>query len=242
MQKFTLREHFSELKSRLIRVLSFFIIAFFISYYYSDNIYQFLLEPLAINSRDGIRKVIYTGLTEAFVTYLKLGLFAAFLLTIPIICWQLYSFMAPGLHTKEKKIISFGLILSPLLFFTGAFFVFYLVMPRAWHFFLSFENRNAILPLVLEARVSEYLSLVMQLIIAFGVAFQMPIIMVIFAVIGIITSETLKKRRRLAIVINFIVAAIFTPPDVLSQIGLALPLLLLYEVSIILCKFVENKR
>jgi sec-independent protein translocase protein TatC len=242
MQKFTLREHFLELKSRLIKVLSFFIIAFFISYYYSDNIYQFLLEPLVVLSHDGIRKVIYTGLTEAFVTYLKLGAFTAFLLTIPVICWQIYFFIAPGLHTREKKIISFVLVLSPLLFFTGAFFVFYLVMPKAWHFFLSFENKNALLPLVLEARVSEYLSLVMQLIIAFGVAFQMPVIMVICAVLGIITSEALRKRRRIAIVINFIIAAIFTPPDVLSQIGLAIPLLLLYEVSIILCKFVENKR
>jgi sec-independent protein translocase protein TatC len=196
VQKFTLREHFLELKFRLIKIILFFVIAFLVSYYYSDNIYQFLLKPLFDNS-SGERKVIYTGLAEAFITYLKLGAFVGFLSTIPVICWQVYFFLAPGLHKYEKHIIFFVLAFSPLLFFCGAGFVFYLVMPKAWQFFLSFENKNAILPLVLEARISEYLSLVMQLIVAFGLAFQMPVVMVILGVLGIVSSESLKKKEEL---------------------------------------------
>ncbi|NRB11209.1 MAG: twin-arginine translocase subunit TatC [Rickettsiaceae bacterium] len=243
MHKYTFREHFLELKQRIIKILAFFVLVFLVSYFYSETIYQILIEPLASigNSKEKIRKVIYTGLAEAFLTYLKLSLFTAFLLTMPIISWELYRFIAPGLLKTEKKIAAFALFLSPILFFIGSFFVFYLVMPRAWYFFLSFENTGTILPLILEARISEYLNLVMQLITVFGLAFQMPIIMVILNILHLVSSKALAKKRRLAIVINFIMAAIFTPPDVLSQIALALPLILLYEVSIIMCKFIENR-
>jgi sec-independent protein translocase protein TatC len=241
MKKYTVAEHFLELKSRIVKVLLFFIVAFFICYYYSDFIYSLLLMPLSDLGTDTVRKIIYTGLTEAFITYLKLSSFIAFLFTIPVLCYQFYAFISPGLTSQERNLISFVLILSPILFTLGAFFVFYFVMPRAWAFFLSFENNQARLPLVLEARISEYLSLVIQLIYAFGFAFQVPIIMIILSILGLIRADTLRNKRRFAIVINFILAAIFTPPDILSQIALAIPLLLLYEISILLCQVIENK-
>ena len=242
MQKYTLKEHFLELKARLLKVIIFFIIASGISYWFSDLIYLFLLDPLVGLSETGLRKVIYTGLTEAFVTYIKLALFAGFIMTTPIMSWQIYFFLAPGLHKREKRIVAFSLFLSPVLFLLGGFFLYYAILPKAWAFFLSFENTDHSIPLLLEAKISEYLTLVTELITAFGLAFQMPIILIILTLLGIVSSEGLIKKRRIAIVINFIIAAIFTPPDVLSQLGLALPLLLLYEISIMLCKLVENKR
>lgn len=242
MQKYTLKEHFVELKTRLIKIFISFIIAFCLCYYYSDHIYRILLKPLADLGSDGVDRIIYTGLTEAFFTYLKLSTFAAFLFTVPVICYQLYKFIIPGLTSREKKIVMTIMFLSPILFFCGSFFVFTIVMPKAWYFFLSFENSNVGVPLVLEARISEYLSLVMQLITAFGLAFQVPVVILILSVMGLVSSQSLGKKRRMAIVINFILAAIFTPPDVLSQIALAIPLVLLYEISILMCKFIERKR
>lgn len=241
MKKFTFKEHFLELKARIRKIFIFLIISFVFCYYFSDIIYIILLRPLVYNGPDSIDKIIYTGLTEAFFTYLKLSAFVAFLLNFPMICYQFYAFIAPGLLPDEKKIILAILFLSPILFFSGSFFVFYLVMPKAWNFFLSFENSKIGVPLVLEAKISEYFSLVMQLILAFGLAFQVPVVMIILNIMGFISSETLRRKRRISIVINFILAAIFTPPDVLSQIALAIPLLLLYEISILICKFIENR-
>lgn len=240
MRKYTFREHFIELKNCLLKVICFFLMTFIISYWFREDIYGFFLKPLADLSVEEGRKIIYTGLAEAFFAYIKLALFSAFVVTLPFICYQFYTFITPGLHHFEKRIVISMLIFSPILFYCGSLFVFYFVMPRAWNFFLSYENNSLELPLVMEARISEYLSLVIQLIIAFGATFQLPIVMVILGVLGIINSDTLKRKRRIAIVIIFIAAAIFTPPDVISQVALAVPLLLLYEVSIILCKLLEN--
>jgi sec-independent protein translocase protein TatC len=242
LQKYSFKEHFVELKNRLLKILISFFVFFGISYWFSDHIYEFLLRPLVDLSADSGRKIIYTGLAEAFFSYIKLSLFSAFLITLPVIGYQFYAFVRPGLHSFERKIVSIVLIFSPLLFYSAAFFVFYFVMPRAWEFFLSYENNNLIVPLVMEARISEYLGLTMQLMTAFGLAFQLPIIMIILSVIGLISTDGLKNKRRIAIVLIFIIAAIFTPPDVISQIALAIPLVFLYEVSIILCKLVENNR
>jgi sec-independent protein translocase protein TatC len=241
LQKYTFKEHFIELKNRLLRVVLCFIIFFTISYLFKENIYDFFLKPLVDLSTGIDRKIIYTGLAEAFFSYIKLSIFVSFAATIPFICYQVYAFISPGLHAFEKRIVLTVLAFSPILFYCGSFFVFYIVMPRAWDFFLSYESNNMSLPLVMEARISEYLSLVIQLTTAFGVAFQLPIILVILGVLGIVNSAGLKRQRRVAIVIIFIVAAIFTPPDVISQIALAIPLLILYEVSIMLCKLVENR-
>ena len=241
MQKYTFKEHFIELKNRFLKIMVLFIVFFWVSYVYRENLYEFFLKPLMDLSTETNRKIIYTGLAEAFFSYIKLSVFVSFSMIFPFISYQIYAFISPGLHSFEKKVVLTMLVFSPTLFYCGGFFVFYVVMPRAWEFFLSYESSNMVLPLVMEARISEYLSLVMQLTIAFGVAFQLPIIMIILGVIGVIDSNSLKNKRRVAIVIIFIVAAIFTPPDVISQIALAIPLLFLYEVSIILCKLIEKR-
>jgi len=240
MKEYSFREHFAELKNRILVVALFFLIAFTISYLLKEEIYSFSLKPLIDSFNSNDRKMIYTGLTEAFFSYVKLAMFSAFCLTLPMICYQLYAFIAPGLHVYEKRIISSVLFLSPVLFYSGSFFVFYIVMPKAWEFFLSYENNSLALPLILEGRIGEYLALVIQLIMSFGLAFQLPIIMVILCILGIISSHSLKKKRRVSVVVIFIVAAILTPPDVISQIALAIPLFLLYELSIVWCKAVET--
>jgi sec-independent protein translocase protein TatC len=242
MKKYTFKEHFSELKKRFLTVAICFIAAFVCCYYFSDIIYSFILKPLTQVVGDHERKIIYTGMSEAFFAYLKLSFWAAFLIIIPIIAYQLYGFIAPGLLDEEKAIIVPALVMAPLLFYLGSFFVFYFVMPAAWQFFLSFETSDALMPIVLEARISEYLSVVMQLVTAFGIAFELPIIILILCVMNLVSSQGLKSKRRVAIVIIFIVAAILTPPDVLSQIALAIPLLLLYEISIVICKFIEKRK
>ncbi|PCJ25352.1 MAG: twin-arginine translocase subunit TatC [Rickettsiales bacterium] len=241
MQKYTFKEHLVELKNRLLKVVCAFIIAFGVSYWLKDDIYEIFLKPLSDLSSQGGRKIIYTGLAEAFFSYIKLALFSALFIILPVICYQIYGFISSGLKESEKKIVSSVLAFSPILFYFGAFFVFYFVMPRAWDFFLSYESSSMKIPLIMEARISEYLGLVMQLTLVFGMAFQLPIIMVILCVIGLVDSCGLRSKRRISIVIIFIVAAIFTPPDVISQIALAIPLMMLYETSIIMCKLVENR-
>lgn len=241
MQSYSLKDHFLELKSRIFRLLLIFILGFMVCYYFSNYIYDLLLQPLAKLSQDHVRRVIYTGLAEAFFTYLKLAAFTSLIITIPFLAIEIYLFISPGLHKDERKIAAFILVMSPLLFWLGGIFVFYYVMPRAWHFFLSFENNCSSMPLVLEVKISEYLSLVSQLVIAFGLAFQLPVFLLILNLLKVLTVVGLQEKRRLAVVINFIIAGILTPPDVISQIALAIPMLLLYESSIIICKFVENR-
>lgn len=242
MQLYTFREHFIELKQRIIKILCAFLISFCFCYYYSDRVYDFLLRPLAEAGSMELRKVIYTGLAEAFFTYLKLAAFSSLIIIFPFVAFQVYRFISPGLHKTEKNIAAFILLASPLLFWGGGLFVFYYVMPKAWQFFLSFENINSSVPIVLEAKVSEYLSLIIQLFLAFGLAFQLPIIILILNLFKVLSVESLKRRRRLSIVINFILAGVLTPPDVISQLALAMPLLLLYEISILMCKLVENRK
>ncbi|RYE06149.1 MAG: twin-arginine translocase subunit TatC [Rickettsiaceae bacterium] len=242
MKYYSLNEHLTELKNRLFKVLVTFIVGFIVCYYFSDNIYDILLQPLAKTAHTNFRKIIYTGLTEAFFTYIKLATFGAFIVTFPVIALQVYLFIAPGLYKGEKKIAALMLFSAPILFWAGAIFVYLLVMPKAWHFFVSFENFNNTIPIILEARISEYLSLIIQLVTAFGIAFQLPIVIIIANLLNLLSVSQLRQKRRIAIVVNFIVAGVLTPPDVLSQLALALPLLLLYEFSILICQFITNKR
>ncbi|MBN8828292.1 MAG: twin-arginine translocase subunit TatC [Sphingobacteriia bacterium] len=227
--------HLIELRNRFIKVGIVFIALFAIAYFFSENVYNFLLMPLIKINGENNHRIIYTGLTEAFFTYIKLSTFTALLFTIPYFFWQIYLFAAPGLYKNERKGFLPFLIFTPFLFYSGIAFAYYLVFPYAWQFFLSFESPNAALPIVFEARIYEYLSLVMHLMIAFGVAFQLPVATVLLYKIGLVSIETLKAKRKYAIVGMFIISAIITPPDVFSQIALALPLIILYEIAIIIC-------
>lgn len=235
-KKYSLSEHFYELKIRLTYIIIFFFLSFITSYIYVEQIYDLLLKPLAQQWINQDKHMIYTGLTEIFFSYLKLAYYAAIFITLPFFLCQLYIFIAPGLYKNEKKAILPFLIFSPILFITGIIFVYNFIFPLAWSFFLNFENYsfNAI-PIKLEARISEYLSLVINMMLAFGMAFQMPIILALLAKVGIIDANMLRNKRRFAIVIIFIIAAILTPPDAISQIGLAIPMIMLYEISIIIC-------
>lgn len=241
MQTYTLTEHFLELKARLIRILVIFGLGVGVCYYFSHEIGELLLEPLHRLRPDHLRKIIYTGLSEAFFIYLKLAVFSSCVIIMPILVIEIYLFISPGLRRSERKLAAFMLATSPTLFWLGGIFVFYYVMPRAWYFFLSFEQTNITMPLILEARISEYLNLVMQLIIAFGLAFQLPIILLMLNLVKLVTITDLKRHRRLAVVVNFIIAGILAPPDVISQFALAIPMIGLYEAAIIAGKFVENR-
>ncbi len=236
-------EHLRELRTRLVWSVVAVLAAFFISFAFAGDIYQFLVAPLAeaYGGAEG-RRLIFTGLAEAFFTYMKLSLYMAFILAFPIIAWQVYAFVAPGLYKNERGVLLPFLLAAPVLFFLGAAMAYYFIFPLAWQFFLGFEmpaNPDG-LPIQLEARVSEYLALVMRLIIAFGLAFQLPVVIMLLARAGFATSKGLRKKWKYALVGIVTLAAVITPPDVISQIGLAIPLLLLYELSIYGCKYVEK--
>ena len=238
--------HLTELRQRLIHSFIFLIIFFVICYFFSEYIYGFLVEPFAqaVKDDNSNRRLIFTALQETFLTYLKVSFFTAFFVTCPYILMQIWKFVAPGLYKHEKKAIMPYLILTPILFFLGGMLVYYLIMPLAIKFFLSFESTGAStnLPIQLEAKVNEYLSLVMKLIFAFGISFQLPVVLSLLAKIGVVDSEFLKTRRKYVVVIIFAAAAILTPPDPITQIGLAIPLLILYELSIFSVNFIEKKK
>jgi len=237
-------EHLIELRQRLLYSLVGLIGTFFVTYYFAEEIFGFLVAPLADQVQGQGRRMIYTALTETFFTYIKVAFFAALFLSFPIIANQLYKFIAPGLYSNEKGAFLPYLIASPVLFFLGGAMLYFFIMPLAWSFLLSFETAGVAggLPIELEAKVGEYLSLVMKLIFAFGIFFQMPVALTLCARAGLVSAATLAKRRKYAIVIMFALAAILTPPDIISQIGLAGPGLILYEISIIMARMVERKR
>ena len=237
--------HLTELRQRLINSLIFLTIIFVICYFFSEYIYGFLVNPYAeAVKNDGIeRRLIFTALQETFLTYLKVSFFAAFFATSPYILIQIWKFIAPGLYSNEKSALMPYLVITPILFLLGGMLVYYLIMPLAIKFFLSFESSGVVtnLPIQLEAKVNEYLSLVMKLIFAFGLSFQLPVVLSLLARVGVIDSKFLKDRRKYVVVIIFAAAAILTPPDPVTQIGLAIPLLILYELSIFSVKIIEKK-
>ena len=237
--------HLAELRKRLINSFIFLIIFFVGCYFFAEHLYGFLVEPFAkAVKNDGTdRRLIFTALQETFLTYLKVSFFTAFFVTCPYILMQIWKFIAPGLYKHEKIAILPYLVLTPVLFFLGGMLVYYLIMPLAIKFFLSFESTglSTNLPIQLEAKVNEYLSLIMKLIFAFGISFQLPVVLSLLARVGLVDSDFLKKRRKYVIVIIFAAAAILTPPDPITQIGLAIPLLILYELSIFSVNIIEKK-
>jgi len=239
-------EHLTELRSRLVRSIIYLFLFFIVCYFFAENIYSFLVEPYAaaVKDDDLNRRMIFTALHETFITYLKVAFFAAMFISSPIILTQIWKFVAPGLYKNEKKALLPYLIATPTLFLLGGILVYYLIMPLAIKFFLSFETSAQLnnLPIQLEAKVNEYLSLIMRLIFAFGISFQLPVLLSLLARVGFIDSKYLKERRKYVIVIIFAVAAILTPPDPITQIGLGIPLLILYELSILSVSLIEKRR
>ena len=239
-------EHLSELRSRLVRSIIYLFVFFLVCYFFAENIYSFLVAPYAeaVKDDDSGRRMIFTALHETFITYLKVAFFAAMFFASPIILTQIWKFVAPGLYKNEKKALLPYLVATPTLFLLGGMLVYYLIMPLAIKFFLSFESTAQIgtLPIQLEAKVNEYLSLIMRLIFAFGISFQLPVLLSLLARVGFVDSEYLKKRRKYVIIIIFTVAAVLTPPDPITQIGLGIPLLILYELSILSVRIIEKKK
>ncbi|MDE1900801.1 MAG: twin-arginine translocase subunit TatC [Alphaproteobacteria bacterium] len=238
-----LMAHLIELRRRLIYALLAVLAGFAVSYAFAPEIYAFLVRPLAAATEGEHRRLIYTGLTEAFTTYIKLSLWTGCFVAFPVIAAQIWMFVAPGLYQHERRAFLPFLLATPLFFLAGAAVAYYFVFPEAWKFFLSFEmpGTTESLPIQLEARVSEYLSLSMTVIFAFGLAFELPVILVLLARAGIVSAEKLASFRRYAVVLIFVFAAILTPPDLISMLSLALPMLLLYEFSILGARWVGKK-
>src|SRR5579872_496946 len=238
-------DHLVELRNRLLWCIVAVLVAFVLCYQIKIYIYQFLAHPLAVifEGEPG-RKMIFTGLTEAFFTYIKVSFWAAICLSFPVIAVQVWKFVAPGLYKNERRAFLPYLAATPILFIMGGSLAYFVVIPFAFRFFLSFEapGGDGMLPIVSEPKVNEYLSLVMTLLFAFGVAFQLPVLLTLMARAGLITSRGLISKWRYAVVGMFGVAAVLTPPDIVSQTSLAVPLILLYVLSIFSCRWVERQR
>ncbi len=238
-----LMEHLIELRQRLIRALLAFLVMFVICFFFAKNIYNVLVLPYQ-HAAGPEAKLIYTAPQEFFFTQIKVAMFAAAFLACPVIFAQMYAFVAPGLYKNERDAFRPYLFATPVFFAAGALLVFFVVMPNLLHFFIGMQQANepGKAQIELLPRVSEYLGLVMTLIFAFGIVFQLPVVLTLLGRVGIIDSAFLKNNRRYAIVIVFVVAAVLTPPDVFSQLALAIPGVLLYEASIISVGMIEKRR
>jgi len=235
--------HLLELRRRLMWVFAAMGVGTAVCFLFVETIYGFLVTPLAEAMGDeSTNRLIYTGLTEAFFTYMKVAFFAGIFLTFPVLLAQIWFFIAPALYKNEKGAFLPFLIATPILFFTGGALVYFGIIPMAWPFFLSFQSGGGatVMPIQLEARVSEYLDLIMTLIFAFGLCFQLPVLISLLGKAGMVSSAALKSKRKYAIIFSFIVAAFLTPPDVISQVGLASAVILLYELSILSVRFFEK--
>jgi sec-independent protein translocase protein TatC len=241
LSKQNITQHFIEFRNLFIKSLIFFILFFIVGYIYSEKIYHFLLQPLEINSNIN-RRIIYTSPIEAFLSYIKLSFIFSLFCSMPFILWQFYLFLTPALYKKERSVIIMIFIISPILFLIGIASCYYGLLPIALKFFLTFENLDSNIPIILEAKISEYLKLIINMIFVFGIIFQIPLLLILLIRFRKINRNSLKKFRRYYIILSFIIAAIFTPPDIISQIFLALIMIIFYEITIMTLKFIFNPK
>lgn len=238
----TIGSHFNELRSRAMICILFYIVIFVLCYLFSKEIYHFLLKPfIEVSQNNQNRKLIYTSPTEAFTTYLKLSFYSSLFFSFPVFFAELYLFLSPALYKNEKKNILFTIFFSSFLFLFGAIFCYFFILPMALKFFSSFENLTSIqdstLPILLETKISDYLNFTINLLFGFGIAFLSPILLLFLIKGGYVKVKDLRSKRRYWIVIIFILSAILTPPDILSQISLAILLIILFEIVILLGKY-----
>ncbi len=236
-----LLDHLIELRTRLLRCVYALALGFTISIYFADEIFGFLVRPLTAAFPAGEGKLIYTQLYEAFFVELKVAMFAAFFLAFPVIANQLWAFVAPGLYNKEKKAFLPFLLATPVLFTAGAALAYYVVMPTAFKFFLTFEGEKGGLQMEALPGTSNYLGLVMQFILAFGISFLLPVLLLLLNRAGIVSRAQLIAARRYVIVAMAIFAAVVTPPDVVSQLLLLIPLMLLFEGALVVMWFSDRR-
>ena len=238
----TIGSHFNELRSRAMICILFYIVIFVLCYFFSKEIYHFLLKPfIEVSQNNQNRKLIYTSPTEAFTTYLKLSFYSSLFFSFPIFFAELYLFLSPALYKNEKKNILLTIFFSSFLFLFGAIFCYFFVLPMALKFFSSFENLSSVddstLPILFETKISDYLNFTINLLFGFGIAFLSPILLLFLIKGGYVKVKDLRSKRRYWIVIIFILSAILTPPDILSQISLAILLIILFEIVILLGKY-----
>ena len=249
----TIIGHLTELRNRIGIVFACFIVMFIVSVIrpfgegsqsIADIVYVFLQAPLADVLLERGGRMIFTGLHEGFFTQIKVAFFTSLCITFPLLLAQIWKFVAPALYKNEKGAFLPFLIATPVLFAIGAAMVYYLVIPLAWQFFISFETigGTGALPIEVEPRISEYLSLVMRLMFAFGISFELPVILLLLVKAGLVSPDGLASKRKYAILLAFVAAAILTPPDVISQVLLAVPVILLYEMSIIAARFIAKPK
>lgn len=235
MEQFT--AHFAELRRRLMLSILAIVVGMAVCFGFANQLLEFLIAPLAAAmGEESTNRLIYTHLSEAFFVRVKLAFAAACFISMPVILVQIWMFIAPGLYQNERKAFLPWVIATPFLFLCGAAMVYYVIMPMAWPFFLGFQTgaEETGLPVMLEARIGDYINLILTLIFAFGLCFQLPVLISLMGRAGLVKAETLKKGRKYAIIAAFVVGAFLTPPDIISQIGLALPVILLYELSILM--------
>lgn len=237
-----LLEHLIELRNRLLWCMIGFAAAFGLCFYFATEIFEFLVRPLRDAFAEGEGRLIYTQLYEAFFVEIKVAMFGAFVIAFPLIAMQIWAFVAPGLYKNEKRAFLPFLVATPVLFTAGAALAYYVVMPTAFRFFLAYQGDVAGLDQEAFPAIGDYLSLVMRFILIFGIAFLLPVLLLLLNRAGIVDRQQLAKARRYIIVLVFIIAAVFTPPDPVTQLMLAVPLCLLFEVTLIIIWFTDRKR